>query len=81
MTDRLNNMLTGAFISALRPGRLFKDLIARPPSSMEELFTSVNNFIRAEEANIKNRLWESKWETIDNRKGQNSRDQHKRHKD
>nr|GEV69670.1 reverse transcriptase domain-containing protein [Tanacetum cinerariifolium] len=71
----------GAFISGLRPGRLFKYLIARPPSSMEELFTLVNSFVKAEEANIKNRLCESKLEPIDSRHGQNSRDQHKRHKD
>ncbi|PWA94888.1 reverse transcriptase domain-containing protein [Artemisia annua] len=51
MTDRSDGMLTGAFISGLHPERLFKDLIARPPSSMEELFMLVNNFIRAEEAN------------------------------
>nr|GEX01201.1 reverse transcriptase domain-containing protein [Tanacetum cinerariifolium] len=81
MTDRSDSMLTGAFISGLRPGRLFKDLIARPPSSMEELFTLVNSFVRAEEANIKNRLCESKLEPIDSRHGQNSRDQHKQHKD
>ncbi|PWA89450.1 reverse transcriptase domain-containing protein [Artemisia annua] len=80
MIDRSDGMLTGAFISGLRPGRLFKDLIARPPSSMEELFTLVNNFIRAEEANTENRLREAKREPIDNRQGQNSKDQHKRHK-
>ncbi|GKE02220.1 hypothetical protein Tco_1390203 [Tanacetum coccineum] len=36
MTDRSDGMMTGAFIRGLRPGRLFKDLIARPPKSMED---------------------------------------------
>ncbi|XP_071727860.1 uncharacterized protein [Rutidosis leptorrhynchoides] len=49
--DRLDGMITGAFISGHHPGRIFKDLIARPPTSMEYLFTQANNFIRAEEAN------------------------------
>ncbi|GJY48055.1 hypothetical protein Tco_0438011 [Tanacetum coccineum] len=39
MTDRSDGMMIRAFISRLRRGRLFKDLIARPPKSMEDLFT------------------------------------------
>jgi hypothetical protein len=31
ITDRSDEMMTWAFISGLRPGRFFKDLIARPP--------------------------------------------------
>ncbi|GJZ18850.1 hypothetical protein Tco_0555440 [Tanacetum coccineum] len=45
MTDRSDGMMTGAFISRLCPGRFFKDLIARPPASMEDLFTQAHNFI------------------------------------
>lgn len=55
MADRSDIMVSNAFISRLRPGRLFKDLIARPPTSLEDLFTQTNN-IRAEEANNENRL-------------------------
>ncbi|PWA80402.1 gag protein [Artemisia annua] len=45
MTDRSDGMMTGAFISGLRPSRFFKDLIAWPPASMEDLFTQAHNFI------------------------------------
>ncbi|GJU30779.1 gag protein [Tanacetum coccineum] len=31
MLDRSDGMMTGAFISGLRPGREFKELIAQPP--------------------------------------------------
>ncbi|PWA42852.1 gag protein [Artemisia annua] len=60
MADRSDAMESGAFISGLRPGRLFKDLIAKPPTSLEELFTQTHNFIRAEDANNENRLREMK---------------------
>ncbi|PWA82765.1 gag protein [Artemisia annua] len=60
MTDRSDGMITGAFISGLRPGRLFKDLIARPPMTLEDMYIHVNSFIRAEEANNANRLRDSK---------------------
>ncbi|GKE02767.1 hypothetical protein Tco_1390750, partial [Tanacetum coccineum] len=56
----LDRMMTGAFISGLRPGRFFKDLIARPPASMEDLFTQAHNFIRADEANAETRLRDSR---------------------
>lgn len=56
MTDRSDAMMIGAFISGLRPGRLFKDLIARPPMSLEDLYIQVNGCIRADEANNANRL-------------------------
>ncbi|GJV13567.1 gag protein [Tanacetum coccineum] len=39
MADRSDIMVSEAFISGLRPGRLFKDLIAKPPTSLEDLFT------------------------------------------
>ncbi|GJS37932.1 gag protein [Tanacetum coccineum] len=60
MTDRSDGMMTGAFIKGLRPGRFFKDLIARPPALMEDLSTQAHNFIRANEANIENQLQDSK---------------------
>ncbi|GKD35338.1 reverse transcriptase domain-containing protein [Tanacetum coccineum] len=66
MTDRSDGMMTGVFISGLRPGRLFKDLIARPPLSLEDLYTQANNFIRAEEANNGNWLREVKRGALDN---------------
>nr|GEX18296.1 reverse transcriptase domain-containing protein [Tanacetum cinerariifolium] len=47
----------------LRPGRLFKDLIAKPPTLLEDLFTQTHNFIRAEDANNENRLRELRRET------------------
>ncbi|GJU45740.1 reverse transcriptase domain-containing protein [Tanacetum coccineum] len=53
MTDHSDGMMTGAFISGLRPGRLFKDLIARPPLSLEDLYNQANNFIRVEEQTTK----------------------------
>ncbi|PWA74170.1 gag protein [Artemisia annua] len=56
MTDRSDGMMIGAFISGLRPGRPFKDLIARPPMSLEDLYIHVNGCIRADEANNANRL-------------------------
>lgn len=49
-------MMIGPFISSLHPGIIFKDLIAQPPASMEDLLTHANNFIRAKEANMENRL-------------------------
>nr|GEZ16395.1 hypothetical protein [Tanacetum cinerariifolium] len=55
--------ILGAFISGMRPGRLFKDLIAKPPKSLKDLFTQTNNFIRAEEANNENSLREPCRET------------------
>ncbi|GJW63981.1 hypothetical protein Tco_0115865 [Tanacetum coccineum] len=61
MTDRSNGMMTWAFISGLRPGRFFKDLIAQPLASMEDLFTQARNFIRADEANTENRLRDGRW--------------------
>ncbi|GKC41921.1 hypothetical protein Tco_1059643 [Tanacetum coccineum] len=51
MTDRSDGVMTGAFISRLRPGRFFKDLIEHQFASMEDLFTQSHNFIRADEAN------------------------------
>ncbi|GJX06710.1 retrovirus-related pol polyprotein from transposon TNT 1-94 [Tanacetum coccineum] len=45
MVDRSDVMISGAFISGLRPERLFKDLIAKPPTSLEDLFTQTHNFI------------------------------------
>ena len=62
MADRSDVMMSGAFISGLPPGRLFKDLIAKPPTSLEDLFTQTHNFIRAEEANNENRLRDSRRE-------------------
>ncbi|PWA52875.1 gag protein [Artemisia annua] len=56
MTDRSDGMMTGAFISGLRPGKLFKDFIARPPTSLEDMYLHVTSFIRAEDANNENRL-------------------------
>ncbi|PWA50478.1 retrotransposon gag domain-containing protein [Artemisia annua] len=79
MTDRSDGMMTGAFISGLRPGRFFKDLIARPPKSMEDLFIQAHNFIRADEANIENRLRDSRW--AENRHGQSYRDTSRRQRD
>ncbi|GJY52367.1 hypothetical protein Tco_0443214 [Tanacetum coccineum] len=63
MADRSDVMVSGAFISGLRPGHLFKDLIAKPPSSLEDLFTQTNNFIRTEDANNENHLREPRRET------------------
>ncbi|GJT91004.1 reverse transcriptase domain-containing protein [Tanacetum coccineum] len=63
MATRSDTMVYGAFISGLRPGRLFKDLIAKPPSSLEDLFTQTHNFIRAEDVNNENRLREPRRET------------------
>ncbi|GJW34757.1 reverse transcriptase domain-containing protein [Tanacetum coccineum] len=63
MVGRSDVMVFGAFISGMRPGRLFKDLIAKPLTSLEDLFTQTNNFIRAEDANNENRLREPRRET------------------
>ncbi|GKE24969.1 hypothetical protein Tco_1436481 [Tanacetum coccineum] len=79
MTNRSNGMMTRAFISGLRPGWLFKDLIARPPKSMEDLFTQAHKFIRVDEENIENRLRDSRW--ADNRRGQSYRDTSRRPRD
>lgn len=81
MTDRSNGMMIGAFISGLRPGRFFKDLIGRPPLSIEDLFTRAHNFLTADGANMENRLWESKWGTTDTRHGQSYRDSSRKQKD
>nr|GEX07486.1 Gag protein [Tanacetum cinerariifolium] len=40
LTGRSDGMMTGAFINGLRPGRFFKDLIARPPAMMEFVYAS-----------------------------------------
>ncbi|GJU92861.1 hypothetical protein Tco_1317617 [Tanacetum coccineum] len=63
MADRSDVMVSGAFISGLRPGRMFKDLIAKPSTSLEELFTQTHSFIRVEDANNENRLREPRRET------------------
>nr|GFC83766.1 reverse transcriptase domain-containing protein [Tanacetum cinerariifolium] len=63
MADRSDVMVLRAFISGIRPGRLFKDLIAKPPKSLEDLFIQTNNFIWAEEANNENSLREPRQET------------------
>ncbi|PWA89901.1 gag protein [Artemisia annua] len=63
MADHSDAMVSGAFISGLRPGRMFKDLIAKPPASLKDLFTQTHNFIRAEDANNENRLREPRQET------------------
>ncbi|PWA55873.1 reverse transcriptase domain-containing protein [Artemisia annua] len=81
MTDRSDGIMTEAFISGLRPGRLFKDLIARPPTSMEDLFTQAHNFIRADEANAENRLRGSRGAANDNKAGQSYRDASRRQRD
>ncbi|GJS66228.1 hypothetical protein Tco_0680792 [Tanacetum coccineum] len=60
MTDRSDAMMIGAFISGLCPGRPFKDLIARPPTSLGDLYIHVNGCIRADEANNANRLRDTK---------------------
>ncbi|GJX61691.1 gag protein [Tanacetum coccineum] len=62
MADRSDIMVSRAFISGLRPGRLFKDLIAKPPTSLEDLFTQTPNFIRAKHANNENCLREPRRE-------------------
>lgn len=56
-------MVSQAFISGLCPGRMFKDLIVKPPpTSLENLFSQTHNFIR-EEAINENRLRERGRET------------------
>ncbi|GKD04371.1 hypothetical protein Tco_1179345 [Tanacetum coccineum] len=40
MTDRSDGIMTGAFISGLRPGRIFKDITGRLPMSLEDLYPS-----------------------------------------
>ncbi|GKC94131.1 hypothetical protein Tco_1159573 [Tanacetum coccineum] len=81
MTDRSDGMMTGAFISGLRPGRLFKDLIARPPLSLEDLYTQANNFIRAEEVNNGNWLRKVKRGALDNISNSTYKDFHKNSRD
>ncbi|PWA58033.1 hypothetical protein CTI12_AA405050 [Artemisia annua] len=63
MADHSDAMVSGAFISGLRPGRLFKDLIAKPPTSLEDLFTQTHNFIQAEDTNNETRPREPRRET------------------
>ncbi|PWA48159.1 retrotransposon gag domain-containing protein [Artemisia annua] len=65
----------------LRLGRLFKALIARPPTSMEDLFTQAHNFITADEANMKNRLRDSRCAINDNKSGQSYIEASRRQKD
>nr|GEU44629.1 hypothetical protein [Tanacetum cinerariifolium] len=63
MADRFDVMVSKAFISGLRPWPLVRDLIAKPSTSLEDLFTHTHNFIRANEANNGNRLRETRRET------------------
>ncbi|GKD70073.1 retrotransposon gag domain-containing protein [Tanacetum coccineum] len=81
MTNRSDGIMIGAFISGLRPWRFFKDLIARPPASMEDLFTQAHNFIRANEANTKNRMRDSRWATNGGKSGQSYKDASRINKD
>nr|GEU86803.1 retrotransposon Gag domain-containing protein [Tanacetum cinerariifolium] len=67
--------------ATLRPGRFFKDLIAQPPVSMEDVFTQAHNFIRADEANTKNRLRDVKLGATDKRHMQNYRESTRKHKE
>ncbi|PWA86423.1 hypothetical protein CTI12_AA044060 [Artemisia annua] len=81
MADRSDAMVSGAFINGLRPGRLFKDLIARPPTSLEDLFTQTHNFIRAEEANNENRLREPRQGNCETKQHVTYKDLPRKHKD
>ncbi|PWA39704.1 reverse transcriptase domain-containing protein [Artemisia annua] len=81
MADRSDAMVSGAFISGLRPGRLFKDLIERPPTSLEDLFTQTHNFIRAEDANNENRLREPRQGNRDTKQHVTYKDLPRKHKD
>ena len=60
MIDRSDGMIIGAFISGHLQGRVFKELIARLPMTLEDMYIHVNSFIRAKEANNANRLPDSK---------------------
>nr|GEY17753.1 retrotransposon Gag domain-containing protein [Tanacetum cinerariifolium] len=81
MADRSDAMVSGAFISDLRPGRLFKDLIARPPTSLEDLFTQTHSFIRAEDANNQNRLREPRQANRETKQHATYKDLSRRSKD
>nr|GEX63208.1 reverse transcriptase domain-containing protein [Tanacetum cinerariifolium] len=63
MADRSDIVVSGTFISGLRPGRLFKDLIAKSPMLLEDLFIQTHNFIRVEDANNENRFQEPRLKT------------------
>ncbi|GJW85478.1 hypothetical protein Tco_0158623 [Tanacetum coccineum] len=78
MADRSDGMMTGAFISRLRLRRIFKDLIAQPPLSLEDLYNQANNFIRAEEANNESRCREAKRGAPDSRSNSTYKDFHKK---
>nr|GEW94891.1 hypothetical protein [Tanacetum cinerariifolium] len=60
------NVKENAFVESdnrFAPGGFFKDLIAKPPTTLEDLFTQTHNFIRAEDANNENRHREPHRET------------------
>ncbi|GJY82642.1 reverse transcriptase domain-containing protein [Tanacetum coccineum] len=65
----------------LKTGRLFKDLIARPPTSLEDLFTQTHNFIKAEDANNENRLREPRQENRETKQHATYKDLPRRPKD
>lgn len=74
-------MVSGAFISGLHPWWIFKDLIAKPPTSLEGLFNQTHNFNKAEDANNENQLWEPLEVNCDTKQHATYRDLPRRQKD
>lgn len=55
LADRSKDFLISAFINGLRYGKLYRDIIYKPPTSMESLLQQADDFAWADEAEKKTR--------------------------
>lgn len=55
LADRSEDFLISAFINGLRHGKLYRDLISKPPSTLTSLLEQADDFARADEADKRKR--------------------------
>lgn len=55
LADRSEDFLISAFINGLRHGKLYRDLISKPPLTLTSLLEQADDFARADEADKKKR--------------------------
>lgn len=53
LADRSEDFLISAFINGLRHGKLYRDLISKPPLTLTSLLEQADDFARADEADKK----------------------------
>lgn len=55
LADRFEDFLISAFINGLRHGKLYRDLISKPPHTMTSLLEQADDFARADDADRRKR--------------------------